>query len=391
MSQKPSLLFFTAWWPHKSAPFEGLFVQEHAKSISSFFNIQVVQLKIQKSNTTAAYKINIESCTESDITVHRVYIKTRIRRFGIHNWLIKKAFTQIISELRSKHHFFAYHLNIRTHITRFIPYLTVLNDLPFVHTEHFTYYHNGINSLNNHEKALEIERIIKWFQNPLLKCVMPVSLELANVLVHNFNCPQNKVTVVPNIANQTFSYQAFELPLDQINILMAASWSGNKRPIQLFQAINELPKEEQDKLSIHIVGEGDLLSVARVYQSDHLPQLEVQYHGFQSKNYISELIPRCHFLAHPTVSENSPTIISEALSSGLPILSMKVNGIPELVSESNGILVEPNNIASLSKALLNISRKAFEYDRNLISKEAQHRFSPKVIGKDISNILLELK
>lgn len=388
--QKPALLFFTAWWPTANTPYEGLFVEEHAKSISSFFELYIIHLTINKASTKGLYSIQIEKKITNDYIVYHVDIKTKVRRFGIYNWLIKKGYNRIIKQLTEQHHFVGYHFNIRTHITRFVPYLPILKDLSYLHTEHFTYYHNGINMLSDTEKTIEIARIKKWMKNPKMLRIMPVSNELSKILIQKFDCPASKIKVIPNIASDAFYYSPATRKNNIIRLLAAASWKGNKRPTQLLEAIMLLPFEVQKKLELHFVGGGELLDAAMVFQKEKLKDLDVHYHGFQNKEYIAKLIPASDFLVHPTVAENSPTIITEALCAGLPVLSMNVNGVPELVNKSNGILVESNDIAKFSKGILEMIERINEFNREEISKDALNKFSSRVIGEQIANELRTL-
>jgi len=56
--------------------------------------------------------------------------------------------------------------------------------------------------------------------------------------------------------------------------------------------------------------------------------------------------------------ENSPTVIYEALSCGVPVVASNIGGIPELIEEGeNGYLFEPGNGADLLKQLQKIERE----------------------------------
>lgn len=53
----------------------------------------------------------------------------------------------------------------------------------------------------------------------------------------------------------------------------------------------------------------------------------------------------------PSIREGCPTVILEALACGKPVVASKVGGIPELVNDKNGLLVEPKNPPALAAAL----------------------------------------
>ena len=49
--------------------------------------------------------------------------------------------------------------------------------------------------------------------------------------------------------------------------------------------------------------------------------------------------------------ENSPTVIYEAASQGLPIIASRIGGITELIQKLNGLLFKPNNEGDLMHQL----------------------------------------
>jgi glycosyltransferase involved in cell wall biosynthesis len=57
----------------------------------------------------------------------------------------------------------------------------------------------------------------------------------------------------------------------------------------------------------------------------------------------------------PTLTEALPTVLAEAMTAKLPIVASRVGGIPEMVMDSrNGILVEPQDIAGLARACIEL-------------------------------------
>ena len=56
-------------------------------------------------------------------------------------------------------------------------------------------------------------------------------------------------------------------------------------------------------------------------------------------------------LCLPSYHEGQPNVILEALSCGLPVVATRVGGIPEVVGEHNGALVEPRQPADLARGI----------------------------------------
>jgi glycosyltransferase involved in cell wall biosynthesis len=74
-------------------------------------------------------------------------------------------------------------------------------------------------------------------------------------------------------------------------------------------------------------------------------QDKVSYHGVVTGERKKRLLERCDIFALPTYypNEGQPISIIEAMGNGLAIISTKHAGIPDIVSEENGFLIEPQS------------------------------------------------
>jgi glycosyltransferase involved in cell wall biosynthesis len=86
----------------------------------------------------------------------------------------------------------------------------------------------------------------------------------------------------------------------------------------------------------------------------------------------------------PSLSENFPVVVLEAMASGKPVVASKVGGIPELVGNNkNGILVLPGNVEQIVEALLRLlenqllRNKMGEMGRKIV----EEKYSWKRIGQ----------
>jgi glycosyltransferase involved in cell wall biosynthesis len=84
--------------------------------------------------------------------------------------------------------------------------------------------------------------------------------------------------------------------------------------------------------------------------------------------------------------ENLPCVILEALCCGLPVISSRVGGIPEVIDGENGILVESGNIPDLVTAMIQMIENYAEYNRKLIAEKAIAFFNYNTVGKQYSDI-----
>lgn len=90
----------------------------------------------------------------------------------------------------------------------------------------------------------------------------------------------------------------------------------------------------------------------------NVPNAEVQQHLCADNIFI--LMSR---------NEGLPISVLEAMRAGLPVISTKVDGIPEQVDERNGILIDPN-----IDQLVDILNKLPEFDWESLGKGSRFRF-----------------
>jgi glycosyltransferase involved in cell wall biosynthesis len=75
----------------------------------------------------------------------------------------------------------------------------------------------------------------------------------------------------------------------------------------------------------------------------------VRFLGY--KENIPELLSTSNLFVFPTLNDALPTVLLEAMATGLPIVASEIGGVPEiLVHEKNGLLVPPANVSCLIDA-----------------------------------------
>jgi glycosyltransferase involved in cell wall biosynthesis len=84
--------------------------------------------------------------------------------------------------------------------------------------------------------------------------------------------------------------------------------------------------------------------------------------------------------------ENMPCVILEALCTGIPVISTRVGGIPEVIHDKNGILIQPGNEIELQEAMKQMMMNFSKFDREKISRQAREQFSYETIGQQITNV-----
>jgi glycosyltransferase involved in cell wall biosynthesis len=83
----------------------------------------------------------------------------------------------------------------------------------------------------------------------------------------------------------------------------------------------------------------------------------------------------------PSFAEGTPNSIAEAMAAGIPVIASGVGGIPDMLTEAEGILVPPGEPAALANAMLRLARDAALRARMGEAARARYErlFSPEAV------------
>jgi glycosyltransferase involved in cell wall biosynthesis len=123
-----------------------------------------------------------------------------------------------------------------------------------------------------------------------------------------------------------------------------------------------------------IAGDGPLRESLEARSVDR-----VTWAGFRRD--VPELLAASDLFVLPSLGDAYPTVLMEAMAAGLPVVSTRVGGIPEIVDDGRtGRLVPPGDAAALASAISDLldSREQREALGQAARVEAERRFSKEV-------------
>ena len=121
-----------------------------------------------------------------------------------------------------------------------------------------------------------------------------------------------------------------------------------------------------------------------------LAHVDVRFPGYQDKQEMAHLMQQSHLFVLPTHADNLPCVVIESLCCGTPVVSMNVNGVPELIDATNGILVPASDPQALADALMECMRSGDRFDRHAIAEAAAPKFSAAAISEKITGIYAQV-
>lgn len=128
-----------------------------------------------------------------------------------------------------------------------------------------------------------------------------------------------------------------------VNLCCVGSVTVRKAQRKVIEALALLPSNTRERYHLTIVGAGpDLLYCQEVVKSKGMEE-QVSFVGAVPNVDVYKYLAASDVFLLLSENEGLPISIIEAMRAGLAIISTNVSGIPELVSNNNGLLIEPDS------------------------------------------------
>jgi glycosyltransferase involved in cell wall biosynthesis len=107
-----------------------------------------------------------------------------------------------------------------------------------------------------------------------------------------------------------------------------------------------------ERVRLHLAGDGpDRASLQRHAHALGIDEL-VEFHGALNHDQVRDLYARCDTFVLPSFAEGIPVVLMEAMAAGLPCVSTRIAGIPELIVDGeSGFLASPSSLDELTGRL----------------------------------------
>jgi glycosyltransferase involved in cell wall biosynthesis len=228
----------------------------------------------------------------------------------------------------------------------------------------------------SHDLTAKLYERIQWalFQN--VDCLFAVS-QGAKEALEMFGASRCRIAVVPNMLGEAVPEPRLPGADGKAtpDFLYLGRLSVEKGIDILIRALARLPKSFRFKLTI--VGDGP--ERGRLEQMVRKEGLEerVFFLGFQLN--INDCLASADVLVMPSRREGLPMALIEAAASGKPVVASRVGGIPDIVEDGiNGLLVEPESVEGLCKAIEQIGNNLYRFQVESVNRaqQIQVRYSP---------------
>jgi glycosyltransferase involved in cell wall biosynthesis len=175
---------------------------------------------------------------------------------------------------------------------------------------------------------------------------------------------------IPNPVAPEFLRPGHAEPAGNPLVLFVGSLRPEKGVYVLLEAVADMA-DGGASLDLALVGPGALGDVSDRVQrllTDGIGGVSVEITGSVSQSEVADQMRRASAVVLPSLAENAPTVVMEAMAVGAPVVASRTGGIPDMIADGvDGVLVEPGDVESLREGL----------SRVLDSRDLRRRLSEK--------------
>jgi len=364
-NKKNNILFLSSWFPSRINPTNGNFVQKHIEALADFINAFVIQVVFDRNIT----KKEISIFKSKNVNYYIVYLPSSNKTLKLF-WPIIKFF-KIINEYNNGYKYFSkdnkislIHGNILYPIGIIVLYFHYKYKLKYVFSEHWSAY-----------APLDPEQVkgLKMFISKLIaknaEYIFPVSINLMESMQKKGII--SKYKVVPNVVEtemfKPITQSKVDISVKQI-LHISTLDDVSKNFTGILNVLGKLLKHRND-FCLNVISESEIEKFSESIERNALNE-NIKFYGYCEPVKVAEIMRQSSFMLMFSNFENLPCVIIEAMASGIPVIATNVGGIPELINESNGLMVSPQNEEELLNA---VNYMLDNFDR--YNKEEMHNFA----------------
>lgn len=222
---------------------------------------------------------------------------------------------------------------------------------------------HGFDSPDNRKNKSRYKGVLKKLFEKGELFTVP-SCHMRNILIKN-GCPPQKIRVhYSGIDLEQFPYSPRSIPAspEPIQILTVGRLIPKKGTEYLLQAFQRVVKKHPPCM-LHIVGDGPLDKKLKIMTKELGIEKKTKFWGALPHHHVADLFQKTHIFCLPSIRtrkgnvEGIPNVIKEAMAAGLPVVSTKHGGIPEIIKHGKtGLLVRGKDSKEPADALLKLIR-----------------------------------
>jgi len=381
LNKRLNILFLPRWYPHRYDPMPGLFIQRQAEAISSSCNVAVLYVHADEH---AGKRYETDFAEEKGVKVVRVYY--REPKIPLLSGFLKiityyRAHSLGFKMLRSfKPDLIHVHVLTREGIIALVK--KKINGIPYVITEHWSRYLPASDSFHGSFRKMVTRRVIRSSA-----AVIAVSEALKKAMLR-FDLRNPNFFVLPNPVETSLFVPGVRPTGRSIKRFIHIScFEDRPKNISGFlSAVNNLSGKRFD-FECYFIGDGPEFDLWKDRAAGlGLLGKTVYFMGLKEQKELVKEIQEADFMVLSSNYETFGTVVIECLSCGIPVVATSVGIVPEVINETNGIIVQAGDNNALEAAIITMLDKFSSYDPQVIRNTVVNRFDHVTVAGQLMEI-----
>lgn len=374
------ILWLASWYPDREHPFDGDFIQRHARSLATQKAVHVISAR-----PTQRSKPYVHRTEDRNLVEETYYYPEAKGPFAVvantvsYTRALLKGFYRFKKEY-GRPDFIHVHVLMKAGLAAL--WLKKIHGLKYCFTEHYNLYDA------RRDDAFMYRSII--YRTTVKKIVKESS---GMVTVSDFIAGEIR-KIVPELQHQKV-VNAVDVNLfhykprknGKFRFIHVSALRYGKNIEGILQAFKKL---YQDRDDVELLFVGGIMERLENYATELGIRDAVHFIGEVPYEEVAQHMQQSNAFVMFSRWENMPCVLLEGLCTGLPVISSAVGGIPEIIDPSNGILVLDEDVDGLYNAMSVTVMNREQYNAEAISEQARLNFSYEQIGREFTKAYTNL-
>ncbi len=377
------ILLLTSWYKTAQHPMKGTFFEEQARGLMARGH-RVVILYPEFASFNGSNEIKEVQLNDDGLWTYYVPFKSKIPR--LKKWNYKQfqkhtynAFQKYVNKHGSPD---IIHVHTVFYAGIAAAYISEKTGIPYVLTEHFTpFITGGITD----KVDIDISKVVfgKSKQN------IAVSTGFRELLENKLALPEGTFKVIPNMVNGLFLAEDARRkewqPEESFTFFTMSFLTERKNHRLMLQAFQKFVGEYPNSRFV-IGGDGTIRNELEEYIDELGLSTSVVMLGQLSRVEVLNQMKKTHCFLLASTFETFGVVLIEAMACGVPCVSTDSVGPRDIMSATNGKLVESFDPDDFYHAMREVYNNYEEYQADKIYEECKSKYSESVVLEQLERV-----
>lgn len=388
VSKTPYVLFLSAWYPHPDDFTFGIFVQRHAQDLAKQ-GVRVVVAWVF-NGVSNIHRPTLNKKDDGLLTEYLLFYPKSSQEgmlgqfFRTFDYLSHySSLIQQVMQIEGKPNQVVLNVALRAGLLAW--WLKYTRGIPFTLIEHWSGYlpEDGRYQGKWMKKATEV--IFKE-----AKMVLTISKQMRDNMVNRHGLKMRQHEVLPNsVDTALFNYSLEKQHVDYPYFYHVSNFVREKE-VPLMLEVFELGWKNGLKHSLVLSGDGPEAGFIKGKYQHRIDSGLLKMTGRLMPAEIAQYMQQATALVLFSHFEGLPCVMLEAWCCGLPVIATAVGGIPEVLNEQNGVLIQVHDTQALLEAITQLSEGRIQFNRFEIHQEAIKKYASEAVGRQLKQLLFPI-